>query len=86
MEAQAEKMCREGLMIMQNNQTLLAKHDLSPSEKKQLVGELEKSKKLLGDGMGLLSQAKAKSDHEYDTKQYQEALITARKKLMELRD
>jgi hypothetical protein len=36
--------------------------------------------------MGLLTQANQKSNNTYDTKQYQEALITARKKLMELRD
>jgi len=51
-----------------------------------LKADLEKSRKLIGDGMGLLSQANAKSNNSYDTKQYQEALITVRKKLMELRD
>ena len=78
--------CNEGLALIQKNQTAMGNHSLSATQKQSLVADLEKGKKLIADGMGLLSQANAKSNNSYDTKQYQEALITARKKLMELRD
>lgn len=79
--------CEEGLGLIQKHQALLANHSMSESQKTMLKADLEKSRKLIGDGMGLLSQANEKSpDHKYDLKQYQEALITVRKKLMELRD
>jgi hypothetical protein len=79
--------CEEGLGIIQKHQALLGSHSLSDGQKSALKADLEKSRKLIGDGMGLLTQANEKApDHRYDTKQYQEALITVRKKLMELRD
>ncbi|RPH52058.1 MAG: hypothetical protein EHM91_00625 [Planctomycetota bacterium] len=78
--------CNEGLALIQKHQALLASNSMSDSQKSMLKADLEKSKKLIGDGMGLLTQANEKSSNQYDTKQYQEALITVRKKLMELRD
>lgn len=78
--------CDEGLKLIQKNQSQLGSHELSASQKQILVADLEKGKKLIADGMGLLTQANEKSGKTYDTKQYQEALITVRKKLMELRD
>jgi hypothetical protein len=78
--------CNEGLALIQKNQSLMGDHSISAGQKQALVADLEKGKKLIADGMGLLTQANEKSKNTYDTKQYQEALITARKKLMELRD
>jgi len=78
--------CNEGLALIQKHQALLSSGSMSDSQKSMLKADLEKSKKLIGDGMGLLTQANEKSQNQYDTKQYQEALITVRKKLMELRD
>jgi hypothetical protein len=78
--------CNEGLALIQKNQASLGSESLSPAQKKSLMADLEKGKKLIADGMGLLTQANEKSKNTYDTKQYQEALITVRKKLMELRD
>jgi len=78
--------CNEGLALIQKNQSLMGDHSISAGQKQSLVADLEKGKKLIADGMGLLTQANQKSNNTYDTKQYQEALITARKKLMELRD
>jgi len=79
--------CNEGLALIQKNQSSLGSHSsLSASQKQSLMADLEKGKKLISDGMGLLTQANEKSQNTYDTKQYQEALITVRKKLMELRD
>jgi hypothetical protein len=78
--------CNEGLALIQKNQSLMGDHSISAGQKQSLVADLEKGKKLISDGMGLLTQANQKSNNTYDTKQYQEALITARKKLMELRD
>jgi hypothetical protein len=78
--------CNEGLALIQKNQSQLASHDLSAGQKQSLIADLEKGKKLIADGMGLLTQANEKSKNTYDTKQYQEALITVRKKLMELRE
>lgn len=78
--------CNEGLALIQKHQALLASNSMSDGQKSMLKADLEKSRKLLGDGMGLLTQANEKSSNQYDTKQYQEALITVRKKLMELRD
>ncbi|MBV8880550.1 MAG: hypothetical protein JO332_11330 [Planctomycetaceae bacterium] len=78
--------CNEGLALIQKNQSQLGNHSLSAAQKQSLIADLEKGKKLIADGMGLLTQANEKSKNTYDTKQYQEALITVRKKLMELRD
>jgi len=78
--------CNEGLALIQKNQSLLGSHDLAPGQKQSLIADLEKGKKLIADGMGLLTKANEKSTNTYDTKQYQEALITVRKKLMELRE
>jgi hypothetical protein len=78
--------CNEGLALIQKNQASMGNHSLSPAQKQSMVADLEKGKKLISDGMGLLTQANEKSKNTYDTKQYQEALITVRKKLMELRD
>lgn len=78
--------CNEGLALVKRNEALLMNHSLSPSQKSVLVPDLEKAKKLIGDGMGLLTQANEKSGNKYDVTQYQEAFITVRKKLMELRD
>lgn len=78
--------CNEGLTLIQKNQSQLGSHDLSAGQKQSLIADLEKGKKLIAEGMGLLTQANEKSKNTYDTKQYQEALITVRKKLMELRE
>jgi hypothetical protein len=78
--------CNEGLALIQKNQSQLGNHDLSAGQKQALIADLERGKKLIADGMGLLTQANEKSKNTYDIKQYQEALITVRKKLMELRE
>jgi hypothetical protein len=78
--------CNEGLALIQKNQSQLGSHDLSAGQKQSLVGDLEKGKKLISDGLGLLTKANELSKNTYDIKQYQEALITVRKKLMELRE
>jgi hypothetical protein len=78
--------CNDGLALIQKNQAQLSSHDLSAGQKQALIADLEKGKKLIADGMALLTQANEKSKNTYDTKQYQEALITVRKKLMELRE
>jgi hypothetical protein len=79
--------CDEGLAMIQKHQALLSSGSMTDSQKSMLKADLEKSRKLIGDGMGLLTQANEKDPKRtYDTKQYQEALITVRKKLMELRD
>ena len=86
LENQGLAKCNEGLALIQKHQALLSSGSMSDSQKSMLKADLEKSRKLIGDGMGLLTQANEKSKNTYDTKQYQEALITVRKKLMELRD
>jgi hypothetical protein len=86
LESQGLSKCNEGLALIQKHQALLGSASMSDSQKSMLKADLEKSRKLIGDGMGLLTQANEKSNNTYDTKQYQEALITVRKKLMELRD
>ena len=86
LENQGLSMCNEGLALIQKHQSLLSSSAISDSQKSMLKADLEKSRKLIGEGMGLLTQANEKSNNTYDTKQYQEALITVRKKLMELRD
>jgi len=78
--------CNEGLALIQKNQAQLGSHELAAGQKQTLISDLEKGKKLIADGMALLTQANEKSKNTYDIKQYQEALITVRKKLMELRD
>lgn len=87
LEREGMSKCDEGLALIQKHQTLLASSSMSDGQKTMLKADLEKSRKLIGDGMGLLTQANEKDPKRtYDTKQYQEALITVRKKLMELRD
>lgn len=78
--------CDEGLKLIQKNQAQMGNASLAAGQKQAMIADLEKGKKLLADGMALLSQANEKSKNTYDQKQYQEALITVRKKLMELRD
>jgi hypothetical protein len=79
--------CNEGLALIQKNQSSMGNHSsLTPAQKQSMMADLEKGKKLISEGMGLLTQANEKSKNTYDTKQYQEALITVRKKLMELRE
>src|SRR5579862_2991649 len=86
LEREGMNKCNEGLALVQKNQSQLGSHDLSAGQKQSLIADLEKGKKLIADGMGLLTQANEKSKNTYETKQYQEALITVRKKLMELRE
>ncbi|HVR84949.1 MAG TPA: hypothetical protein VMU54_11605, partial [Planctomycetota bacterium] len=86
LEREGMSKCNEGLALVQKNQSQLGNHELSAGQKQSLIADLEKGKKLIADGMGLLTQANEKSKNTYDTKQYQEALITVRKKLMELRE
>jgi len=86
LETEGLSKCNEGLALIQKHQALLSSPSMSDSQKTLLKADLEKSRKLIGDGMGLLTQANEKSSNTYDVKQYQEALITVRKKLMELRD
>ena len=78
--------CDEGLALIKKNEATLGNHSLSDGQKGALKADLERGRKLISDGMGLLTQANEKAGKTYDTKQYQEALITVRKKLMELRD
>lgn len=86
LEKDGTNKCEEGLKLIQKNQSQMGSASLGASQKQAMVADLEKGKKLIADGMGLLTQANEKSGKTYDTKQYQEALITVRKKLMELRD
>ena len=86
LEKDGTNKCEEGLKLIQKNQSSLGSQSLAAGQKQSLVADLEKGKKLIADGMALLTQANEKSGKTYDTKQYQEALITVRKKLMELRD
>ena len=86
LETEGMSKCDEGLALIKKNEAVLGSHSLSDSQKSALKADLEKGRKLISDGMGLLTQANEKSKNTYDTKQYQEALITVRKKLMELRD
>jgi hypothetical protein len=78
--------CDEGLSLIKKNEASMGNHSLSDGQKGALKADLEKGRKLISDGMALLTQANDKAGRTYDTKQYQEALITVRKKLMELRD
>lgn len=86
LEKEGLSKCDQGLTLIQKHQALLGSQSISDSQKSMLKGDLEKGRKLIADGMALLTQANEKSKNTYDTKQYQEALITVRKKLMELRD
>ncbi|MBI3858233.1 MAG: hypothetical protein HY293_21330 [Planctomycetes bacterium] len=86
LEREGMSKCDQGLALIKKNEALLGSHSLNDGQKSSLRADLEKGKKLISDGMGLLTQANEKSGNKYDTTQYQEALITVRKKLMELRD
>lgn len=86
LETQGLAKCDQGLKLIQKNQSAMGSQSLSAAQKQTMVADLENGKKLIADGMALLAQANEKSKNTYDTKQYQEALITVRKKLMELRD
>jgi len=86
LESEGLGKCNEGLALIQKNQAQMGEHSLSAAQKQSMLADLEKGKKLIADGMGLLTKANEKSQRTYDTKQYQEALITVRKKLMELRE
>lgn len=87
MERDGMAKCDQGLKLIQKHSDLMAAANLSDGQKSTLKGDLEQGRKLISDGMALLSEASDKSGNKYpNMNQYQEALIIARRKLMTLRD
>ena len=86
LETEGMKKCDEGLKLITKHSDLMAAATLTDSQKSTLKGDLEQGRKLISDGMSLLTQANEKSGNQYNTNQYQEALIIARRKLMMIRD
>lgn len=86
LERDGMKKCDDGLKLIQKHSTLMAAENLSDGQKATLKGDLEQGRKLISDGIALLTQANEKSGNTYNMNQYQEALIIARRKLMTLRD
>ncbi len=78
------KSCNEGAQLIQSCASLMTGKAITDDEKTKLAGDLKKGKTLISEGMALLSRASAVSGHTYETTQYQEALLVARKKLPEL--
>lgn len=78
------KSCNEGAKLIQSCASLMTGNAISDDEKTKLGGDLKKGKTLISEGMAMLSRASAVSGHTYDTTQFQEALLVARKKLPEL--
>jgi len=85
MERAGRRKCEEGLALVQ--QCVAApRGDLSPEERGQLLTRLSQAKTLITEGMASFTAANEKTGKNYDTASYREALIVARKMMMELRD
>jgi hypothetical protein len=84
LEGVGMKSCNQGAQLIQSCAGLMTGKAISDDEKTKLAGDLKKGKTLISEGMALLSRASAVSGHTYETTQYQEALLVARKKLPEL--
>ena len=78
------KSCNDGAKLIQSCASLMTGKEINEDEKSKLAGDLKKGKTLISEGMAMLSRASAVSGHTYETTQYQEALLVARKKLPEL--
>jgi len=84
LESVGLKSCNQGAQLIQSCAGLMTGKAITDEEKAKLSGDLKKGKSLISEGMALLSRASAVSGHTYETTQYQEALLVARKKLPEL--
>jgi len=84
LETEGMKSCNQGAQLIQSCASLMTGKEISDIEKTKLGGDLKKGKSLISEGMAMLSRASAVSGHTYETTQFQEALLVARKKLPEL--
>jgi hypothetical protein len=84
LETEGMKSCNQGAQLIQSCAGLMTGKEISDAEKTKLGGDLKKGKSLISEGMAMLSRASAVSGHTYETTQFQEALLVARKKLPEL--
>jgi hypothetical protein len=84
LEGGGMKSCNEGAQLIQSCASLMTGKTITDDEKTKLAGDLKKGKTLISEGMAMLSRASAVSGHTYETTQFQEALLVARKKLPEL--
>ena len=84
LETEGMKSCNQGAQLIQSCASLMTGKEITDTEKSKLGGDLKKGKTLISEGMAMLSRASAVSGHTYETTQFQEALLVARKKLPEL--
>jgi hypothetical protein len=84
LETEGMKSCNQGAQLIQSCASLMTGKEISDTEKSKLAGDLKKGKTLISEGMAMLSRSSAVSGHTYETTQFQEALLVARKKLPEL--
>jgi hypothetical protein len=85
LEREGHKSCTAGAQLIQSCASLMTGKELSDAEKTKLADDLQKGKTMISKGMEMLSRASNVSGHTYETTQYQEALLVARKKLPELK-
>jgi hypothetical protein len=84
LETEGMKACNQGAQLIQSCASLMTGKEISDTEKSKLATDLKKGKTLISEGMAMLSRSSAVSGHTYETTQFQEALLVARKKLPEL--
>lgn len=86
LEKEGMKRCQEGYEAIVKCEPLLKAGNASGADKSQLKFNLQRGKDLLTQGMNMLSEAndKTSGEHKYDLSQYQQALMIARKKLLEM--
>jgi len=84
LETEGMKSCNQGAQLIQSCASLMTGKEITDTEKTKLAGDLKKGKTLISEGMAMLSRSSAVSGHTYETTQFQEALLVARKKLPEL--
>jgi hypothetical protein len=82
LEREGVAKCEEGRALVEKHRALLDGNATDQVPKSVLKADLQKAQQLIQEGMPLLGQV----GYCYHTTPYQEALITARKKLRELQD
>jgi hypothetical protein len=85
LESDARTKCEQGLALVRKAAGK-NRAAMSETDRVRTLEALNAGRKLLLDGMGSYVKANEKTGRTYETRTYQEALIVARKLILELRD
>ena len=86
LERAGQSKCEEGLALVRRAVETFERSPLSDADRGEALGDLERGRVLLRDGMAAFAKANEKTGKNYDVMPYLEALKAARLKLAELQD